>query len=344
MNTSVLPIRRLAAVSSMILGLTGLVSLPAVAHHASAASEYHYKTIDYPGAPDGSVCIGINSRDDIACTAFGFNEDLPYLYHADTGQISLIQTQQPSGWNADAFGINAAGTVTGYVYPPDDSVENGFVITAAGDYHDFAVPWAVDTESRAINSRGVIVGTGFFSGGSAGFIYDPKSGHYTEVLPSAYTEAAGTTSDGHVVGTVYLGAGAAGRGAPAGQYGYLRAPNGRVALFRVNGQDTYARGISDTGVIVGYFGNLPFPQLNGFATRVDRLQIGNSPAEGFSAISIRAQYELQIPAAFGTLPQAVAADGTISGTFVDSSGTPHGFIARSETNRHSSPSTIPNPF
>jgi hypothetical protein len=39
----------------------------------------------------------------------------------------------------------------------------------------------------------------------------------------AYTETVGITTDGHVVGTVYLDAGASGPGAPAGQYGYLRA-------------------------------------------------------------------------------------------------------------------------
>ena len=200
----------------------------------------------------------------------------------------------------------------GYVYPPDDFIENGFVVTKNGEYQEFSVPWAAYTEARGINNRGVITGTAYFNGpGSAGFIYDPEAGTYTEVLPSAYTETVGITTDGRVVGTVYLDAGASGPGAPAGQYGYLRAVNGALRYFRVNGEDTYARGISDEGKIVGYFGALPFPQVTGFV-----------------ALAIPARNQLQIPGAFGTLPQGISIEDVVSGAFIDGSGDKHGFIAR----------------
>jgi hypothetical protein len=64
----------------------------------------------------------------------------------------------------------------GYVYPPDDSIENGFIVTKNGEYREFSVPWAAYTEARGINNRGVITGTAFFIGpGSAGFIDDPEA-------------------------------------------------------------------------------------------------------------------------------------------------------------------------
>ena len=303
-----------------------IAPVSSVAQPSPTTGEYRYKTVDYPGSPT-SVCVGINAHGEIACSAF-FSQELPYIYGIRSGRITLIPVVLSSGWSAAAFGINDSETVVGYVYPPDDSIENGFVVTKNGEYREFAVPWAAYTEARGINNRGVITGTAFFNGpGSAGFIYDPTTATYTEVLPSDYTETVGITTDGHVVGTVYLDAGTTGPGAPAGQYGYVRTPNGLITYFRVNGQDTYTRGISDEGMIVGYFGNLPFPQLTGFASKIARLHSSKPPAAGFVALSIPAKNQLQVPGAFGTLPQGISPEGTVSGTFVDSSGDAHGFIA-----------------
>src|SRR3984885_4905890 len=314
-----------------ILGIAwvagSLASGTAVAQEAPTTSEYRFKIIDYPGSPT-SACVGINAHGDLACDAL-FSQELPYVYDARSGRITLPAVAPPAGWSAAAFGINDSGTVGGYVYPPDDSVETGFVVTKNGEYQEFSVPWAAYTEARGINDRGVITGTAFFNGpGSAGFIYDPETATYTEVLPSAYTETVGITTDGHVVGTVYLDAGAGGPGAPAGQYGYLRAANGSVTYFWINGEDTYARGISDEGRIVGYFGPLPFPQLTGFIIELKELHSSKPSATGFVALAIPARNQLQVPGAFGTLPQGISTEGVVSGTFVDGSGDAHGFVAR----------------
>jgi uncharacterized membrane protein len=303
-----------------------LAPVPSVGQETPTRSEYRYTIVDYPGS--ASACLSINTRLDVICDAL-FNQELPFVYDARLRRITLPATAQPAGWSAAAFGINDWGTVVGYVYPPDDSIENGFVVTKNGEYQEFSVPWAAYTEARGINNRGVITGTAFFSGpGSAGFIYDPEAATYTEVLPSAYTETVGITTDGHVVGTVYLDAGASGPGAPAGQYGYLRAANGSVKYFRVNGEDTYARGISDEGKIVGYFGALPIPQVTGFVTDVKELHSPKTPAIGFVALTIPARKQLQIPGAIGTLPQGISIEGVVSGAFIDGSGNAHGFIAR----------------
>ncbi len=303
----------------------GLVPVPSVGQGATTMSEYRYTIVDYPGST--SACLSINARLDVICDAL-FNQEFPFVYNARSGRITLPAAAPPAGWSAAAFGINDSDTDVGYVYPPDDSIENGFVVTKNGEYREFSVPWAAYTEARGINSRGVIAGTAFFNGpGSAGFIYDPEAGKYTEVLPSAYTETMGITTDGHVVGTVYLDAGSSGAGAPAGQYGYLRTANGSVTYFRVNGEDTYARGISDEGKIVGYFGALPFPQVTGFVINVKQLRSLKPPATGFVALAIPARNQLQIPGAFGTLPQGISTEGVVSGTFVDGSGDAHGFVA-----------------
>jgi uncharacterized membrane protein len=314
----------------MTLGLAvvagSLALAPSVGQGTPTTSEYRYTIVDYPGST--SACLSINARLNVICDAL-FNQEFPFVYSARSGQITLPAVAPPAGWSAAAFGINDSGTVVGYVYPPDDSIENGFVVTKNGEYREFSVPWAAYTEARGINNRGVITGTAFFNGpGSAGFIYDPEAATYTEVLPSAYTETVGITTDGHVVGTVYLDAGASGPGAPAGQYGYLRAANGSVTYFRVSGEDTYARGISDEGTIVGYFGDLPFPQVTGFVTDMKELHSSKPPASGFVALAISARHQLQIPGAIGTLPQGISTEGVVSGAFIDGSGEAHGFIAR----------------
>jgi hypothetical protein len=308
------------------LAAGSIAPMLSVGQETTRTSGYRYTIVDYPGST--SVCLAINTSLHVICDA-QFNQQLPYVYDAASRRITLPAVAPPALWSAAAFGINDSGTVVGYVYPPDDSIENGFVVTKNGEYQEFAVPWAAYTEARGINNRGVIAGTAFFNGpGSAGFIYDPEAATYTEVLPSAYTETVGITSDGHVVGTVYLEGGAGGPGTPAGQYGYLRAANGSVTYFRINGVDTYARGISDEGQIVGYFGALPFPQVTGFVTDVKDLHSSKLPAIGFVALAIPAQNQLQLPGAFGTLPQGISIEGVVSGAFVDGAGNPHGFIAR----------------
>jgi hypothetical protein len=316
------------ALMTLVLAVVvgSLAPVPSMGQETPTRSEYRYTVIDYPGSD--SACLSINTRLDVICDAL-FNQEVPFIYDARSRRITLPAVAPAAAWSAAAFGINDSGTVVGYVYPPDDSIENGFVVTKNGEYLEFSVPWAAYTEARGINNRGVITGTAFLNGpGSAGFIYDPEAATYTEVLPSAYTETVGITTDGHVVGTVYLDAGASGPGAPAGQYGYLRAANGAVKYFRVNGEDTYARGISDEGEIVGYFGALPIPQVTGFVTDVKELLSPKTPAIGFVALTIPVRKQLQIPSAIGTLPQGVSIEGVVSGTFIDGSGNTHGFIAR----------------
>jgi len=103
----------------------------------------------------------------------------------------------------------------------------------------------------------------------------------------------------------------------------LREPNNRAS-----GEDTYGRGISDEGKIVGYFGALPVPQVTGFVTDVKELHRSKPPKDGFVALAIPARNQLQIPGAFGTLPQGISIEGVVSGAFIDGSGEAHGFIAR----------------
>jgi hypothetical protein len=210
----------------LAVGMGSLTPVPSVGQETT--SEYRYTIVDYPGS--SSACLSINARLDVICDAL-FNQEFPFVYDARSRRITLPAAAPPAGWSAAAFDINDSGTVVGYVYPPDDSIENGFVVTKSGEYREFSVPWVAYTEARGINNRGVITGTAFFNG-------------------------------------------------------------------------------------------------PGFVTDVKELHSSKPPATGFVALAISVRHQLQIPGAFGTLPQGISSEGVVSGTFVDGSGDARGFVAR----------------
>jgi uncharacterized membrane protein len=86
------------------------------------------------------------------------------------------------------------------------------------------------------------------------FIYDTGNNTFIDVFPGldGFNVAQGVNNQGQVVGSIFLDAGAACAGCVAGRYGWLRDPSGAISLFQVNGANTAARGITDSGVITGF--------------------------------------------------------------------------------------------
>jgi hypothetical protein len=92
-----------------------------------------------------------------------------------------------------------------------------------------------------------------------------------------------------------------------------------VTFFRVNGQPTRARGISDSGAITGFL-NDASTIYKGFVTTLQ----GSS---GYQAVSIPDANLLANPLGGITFAQDIANNAAVSGTAVDSGGLWHGFIA-----------------
>ena len=67
-------------------------------------------------------------------------------------------------------------------------------------------------------------------------------------------------------------------GSRQGSYAFVRDADGRLTLFRVNGQPSRARGITDSGVITGFLDD-PTTVYKGFVTKLQ----GSS---GYQAVSI----------------------------------------------------------
>jgi hypothetical protein len=176
------------------------------------------------------------------------------------------------------------------------------------------------TEARAVNAHGLVSGYALndADGSYSGFIYDPVSNTWTDVLPSLVTIAQGLNGRDELVGSVFENAGIVCAACAAGPYGFIVTPSGFQAIFTVNGGLTRARGITDAGKITGYVtvGNddvgfvIPAPKRAGFQT-----------------LSVPAKDLVRFPGATVTTPEGISDDGTLAGFWSDISGTTHGFIA-----------------
>jgi hypothetical protein len=291
-----------------------------VAWSLPALAGYTFTSIDYPGAVDTQV-FGVNNSGQVTGDGFdAVGASSPFVYDAKKGSYTLIAS--PPGLNAVVFGINEAGVMAGGV---DDGLnESGFVRNKKGAYTTFSHPGCADAEARGVNNSGLVAGWGTGCGGpgSIGFVYDPASNAFIDFLPSPTTIVQGINGKGQVVGSVRLDAGVACTGCPPGSYGFLRAPSGAVTYFRVNGEETSARGITDSGQIAGTALD------SGFVTTLAGLP--------YEAITIPNAALLAFPGAVQTTPEGITNGGDIVGIWTEFlGGDPndlanyklHGFIA-----------------
>jgi uncharacterized membrane protein len=280
--------------------------------------DYAWASIDYPGATFTDV-FGVNNPGLVV--GLGFNADgsllTAFSYDSKKGGYTKI-TPAPGSLETDVFGVNEPGVIVGGV-TVDGVTESAFVLSKKGAYTAFSHPGCAVTEARAVNNTGLVSGLGIDCGTSAtlGFIYDPARNVFTDFLPGPNTVAQGINNRGQVVGSVTLAAGEACPSCLAGRYGFLRDVSGELRYFRVNGQPTSARGISDSGWVTGYISS--GGGLEGFVTTLD-----GTP---YDAITISRFKLLTFPGAILTEPESITNTGGIVGVWFDALGNDHGFIA-----------------
>jgi uncharacterized membrane protein len=233
--------------------------------------------------------------------------------------------------STSVIGINGRGDIVGAVTSLNGTTKSGFIRDKNGNFTLFSHPDAVlDTTPRGINNSGLV--TGYRDSVDSqfapenGFIYDPKTGTFTDIVPSLFTIAQGINKRGEVVGSSvfevandpYPSFGNALRA----DYGWFRATDGIVTYFEINGSPTRARGIDDEGIIVGFFTDLAGEEITikGFITELN----GPPPCR---SITIAADDVIEFPAAIATFPEGINKTGDIVGQYRDSTGNTHGFIA-----------------
>ena len=297
-----------------------------------AQGAYDYESFNIPGSTFDQV-FGINNRGDAVGNGFIAPDGFPYVYDTKKGMFTPVTPV--AGFDDTAvLGISDKGVLVGSVTifgansPFDDEV-SGLIIDQTGASTVFEHPDAVlFTQARGVNNKGLV--TGFrddpndLFAQENGFIYDPKTGTFTDIVPSIFTIAQGINSRGDVVGSAIFND-AFGAPDPCGssntfvRHGWLRTTDGSVTYFSVNGGATSARGITDSGTIAGFVDDPGSGLLKGFVVELDGSQC--------QSFTIADADLLHFPGSSLTFVGGIKNSGEVVGGYQDGT-TSLGYIAR----------------
>ena len=304
----------------LFIAAVALTAAPTI----TQAQGYDYQSIDFPGASDTQV-LGVNDRGDAAGSAFIAPNNAPFTYDTKKGTFTTIAPV--AGYDDTVtLGISDSGNTVGSVFNAAANIESGLILDKNGAATVFDHPDAFDfTQARGINNRGIVSGFHRLNGPvefGAGFIYDPQTGTFTNVVQSLFTIAQGINSRGDVVGSaIFLPTDdPCGSGAPfTVRYGWVRTTDGNVTYFNVNGLRTSARGITDSGTVAGFATDPLTGETKGFVVDLDGTQCQD--------ITIAESDFLVFPAADVTFVQSITNSGKVVGTYIDVNNFTHGFVA-----------------
>jgi hypothetical protein len=243
----------------------------------------------------------------------------PFAFVYDIGKGTYTRLARAFGEEFGTLGlaINNRGIVAGARFAPPDGADHGVIRSKKGVYTEFVHPGSFFTTARGINDRGLVAGVADDGALVIGFIYDAASNTYVDFLPSPDTTAHGINDRGDVAGSVLLDAGVACAQCPVGYYGFVRTARGAFSFFRVNGADTRARGLNDSGVIAGQVDT--DTGVKSFVTRIRGLP--------YEAITIADARLLEFPGMSFTIAEGINNKGEVVGIYLDGDFAAHGFVA-----------------
>lgn len=224
------------------------------------SAEYSYQLVTPPGAVFAQT-FGINNAGKVTGGADDGATTFNFIYNMKTGEYSTIDTEM------GVLDISNSGVIVGDI----DGI--CAIRDKKGNITTLLPPSSlVDSfcQARGVNSKGKVSGFEIDgAGGWLGFVYDPKKDTYEEFLPSSQTFAHGINAQGQIAGSIALNEDDAFPGSPGGRYGYLRQADGSVKYFAINqslpGQ-TRARGISESGLVAGFYADPVSFEFKSFVT------------------------------------------------------------------------------
>jgi hypothetical protein len=242
-----------------------------------ASAEYSYQLVIPPGAENANL-FGINNAGKVVG---GVYDDFEFLYSFEYDMKKGVYTTISEEF--DAIEISNPGVMVG----SDLTNDLCTIREKDGTLTYFYPPsWTVNSfcTGRGVNPDGKVSGfvVDEFGDWFVGFIYDSEYGTFEEFLPSWQTIAHGINAQGQNAGSVDLDTDEAYLGSPWGFYGYLRQTDGSVKYFAISESQSYpgetqARGISENGLISGYYLSSDTWEYTGFVTTL-------SKGEGFESI------------------------------------------------------------
>lgn len=298
----------------------GLLAQPVL---VQAQAGYDYQLIDYPGG-DFTQVWGINARGDVVGNSGIEGVCLPFVY--DSKNATFTDVAPVAGYDCTSLlGISNSGFLVGGVSTDEPFFRSGLILDKKGDAMIFDHPDALNqTNARGVNNDGLVTGYIVVDEEDElfrGFIYDALTGTFTDIVPSFRTIAQGINADGYVVGSALFLGDVLGPPDPCGSegighYGWLRAPDGTVTYFDVNGWTTRARGITNSGTITGWVFDPDAASLKSFVTKLDGTQC--------QSITIPDSELLVVPGGFSTVAEGIKNSGDVVGNEADAI---RGFIA-----------------
>ena len=233
--------------------------------------------------------------------------------------IITFDAPVPNSRGINIFSNNALGAIIGLYYD-ENFAQHGFLRTPNGTFTAIDVPGAgtgflQGTAPVGLSDLGVVTGNYWdLNGVSHGFIRTP-GGAFTTVDPtgSTGTNVTGINLAGAIGGNYNDASGVS--------HGFLRTPDGRLTTFdapgaiAANGGTGVAGGLTLLGSISGYYGDAD-NVVEGFV---------RSPSSKFITI-VDPTAGTVSGAGQGTQPIFISPIGALTGVYVDSSGTLHGFL------------------
>lgn len=268
----------------------------------------------------------------------------------------------PGATATAAQSINASGEVAGW-YADSSNIDHGFVREPSGSIVTFDPPGSTRTYALSINTSGEVAGQYLVNGYGAGFLRDTLGNITTFGVAGAESTFPWALSDNGSVTGYYVNQ--VGRRVSA-PIGFVRDSSGTITTFSVAGsgngteQGTVPLAINANGEITGYYvtstnvyhgfsrdqsGNITI--LDDPRTKKGTEHYGTFPIcinsngeiagnadnpEGNFGFSVDAALDyttFTVPGAdqiYGTDPDGINDSGTITGSWLDSTSTRHGFV------------------
>lgn len=273
----------------------------------SRAAAFVFTTIDFPGAActqafginDTGQVVGLYNTLNVFC---GGQPDHGFLL--DMGTFTTIDL--PGATVTQPLGINNPGLITGFCEGDGCGIGDSFLRDSGGNFTTFGFPSSCSTIAYSIDNSGQIVGSYTNSCSGSNQSFQLAGGNFTPIaIPGSQSdEALGLNNAGDIVGTY-------GTANPfVENHGYLLSAGSLTTIDAPGATVTRAQGINDppSKTIVGVYAD------GGGVSHGYMLAGGN-----FTTIDV--------PGAISTAPYKINNNGQIVGSYQDSTGRFHGFLA-----------------
>lgn len=197
-----------------------------------------FTTIDFPGA-SGTILLGINDVGQIV----GYTDDAAIGFLYDIQAQTFTTLEYSASTQTLPFAINNAGTIVGLVQDPVSGLAMGFELNGTR-YKTVKAPGAPRTVLTSINNldQALVLGDYVGARNKAGIL---ESGNLRKLPPKGNREPVAINDNGAISGSYVVH--------QTDHAGFVVQNNTSRQIRFPGSQETFAYGINNAGVVVGFF-------------------------------------------------------------------------------------------